>query len=72
MNLISASSYDSSLSIKNKEHIMAKHREKIKLKSSEGKHFIYTTKNKSNTPARLELKKYDPDLRRKVIFKETK
>jgi large subunit ribosomal protein L33 len=51
---------------------MASKREKIKLKSTEGKHFIYTTKNKTNTPGRLELKKYDPDLRKKVVFKETK
>ena len=48
-------------------------REKIKLESSEGTGVFYTTtKNKQTTPDKLELKKYDPKLRRHVIFKETK
>ena len=31
-----------------------------------------TTKNKKNTPARLELKKYNPFLRRHTLHKEIK
>lgn len=32
----------------------------------------YTTRNTQNTPDRLELKKYDPKLRKHVTYKETK
>lgn len=51
---------------------MASKREKIKLKSSESSYFYYTVKNKSSTPDRISLKKYDPTLRKRVEFKETK
>lgn len=51
---------------------MAKKRENIKLKSAEGTSHYYTKKNKTSTPQRLELKKYDPKLRKHVLFKETK
>jgi large subunit ribosomal protein L33 len=44
----------------------------VKLKSTESTHFYYTTKNKRNTPDKMQLKKYDPILRRHVMFKETK
>ena len=47
-------------------------REKIKLKSSKSTYFYYTVKNKSSTPDRLTLKKYDPTIREHVEFKETK
>lgn len=47
-------------------------REKIKLKSSESAHHYYTVKNKTNTADRLELRKYDPTVRRTVSYKETK
>lgn len=47
-------------------------REKIKLKSSESHHHYYTVKNKSATPERLTLRKYDPIVRKHVEFKETK
>ncbi|MCC5831755.1 MAG: 50S ribosomal protein L33 [Chlamydiales bacterium] len=50
----------------------SKSREIIKLKSTESKEIIWTTKNKKKTTGRLELKKYDPSLRRHVIFKEAK
>ena len=51
-----------------------KKRENVKLKSTEeGSTFIYhTVKNKTNTPGRMELKKYDPTVRKHVVFKETK
>ncbi|MCP3939562.1 MAG: 50S ribosomal protein L33 [Actinomycetia bacterium] len=43
----------------------------VKLRSTEGSGFTYVTrKNKSNTRERIELKKYDPVLRRHVVFKE--
>lgn len=50
----------------------SKKREKIKLKSSESNFHYYTVKNKSSTPGRIELKKYDPTIRKHVAFKETK
>lgn len=47
-------------------------RSQVKLRSTESSFMYYTTKNKRNTPDRLELRKYDPTLRRHVIFKEHK
>jgi large subunit ribosomal protein L33 len=48
-------------------------REKIKLESTAGTGFFYTTrKNKQNTPDKLEIKKYDPVVRKHVVFKEAK
>jgi large subunit ribosomal protein L33 len=44
----------------------------IKLKSTESEHVYYTQKNRRNDPARLELRKYDPILRKHVLYKETK
>jgi large subunit ribosomal protein L33 len=51
---------------------MASKREKIKLKSSESTFHYYTMKNKTQTPDRIVLKKYDPTVRKHVEFKETK
>jgi large subunit ribosomal protein L33 len=51
---------------------MAKKRENIKMKSSKSHYHYFTTKNKTTTPDRLTLKKYDPTIREKVEFKETK
>lgn len=48
---------------------MASKREKIKLKSSKSSYFYFTTKNKTKTPGRLTLQKYDPVVREKVEFK---
>jgi len=48
-------------------------REKIKLESSAGTgHFYTTTKNKKNTPDKMEMKKFDPVARKHVAYKETK
>ncbi len=48
-------------------------REKIKLVSSAGTgHFYTTNKNKRNTPEKIELKKYDPVVRKHVAYKEAK
>jgi large subunit ribosomal protein L33 len=37
-----------------------------------GQRSYYTIKNHQNTPDKLELKKYDPKLRKHVLFVETK
>jgi large subunit ribosomal protein L33 len=48
-------------------------RERIKLESSaDTGHFYTTEKNKTNTPGKLEMKKYDPVVRRHVVYKEKK
>ena len=44
----------------------------IKLRSTESHHVYYTQKNRRNDPNRLELRKYDPTLRRHVLYKETR
>ena len=44
----------------------------IKMRSTESAHMYLTEKNRRNDTARLELKKYDPIVRKHVIFKETK
>lgn len=50
----------------------SKKREKIKLKSSVSTYHYHTIKNKTNTPDRLTVVKYDPIVRKHVEFKETK
>jgi len=48
-------------------------REKIKLVSTAGTGYYYTTdKNKRNTTDKLIFKKYDPKVRKHVEFKEAK
>jgi large subunit ribosomal protein L33 len=48
-------------------------RDKIKLVSSAGTgHFYTTTKNKRNMPEKMEIKKFDPVVRKYVIYKEAK
>ncbi|AJQ93136.1 MULTISPECIES: 50S ribosomal protein L33 [Gynuella] len=48
-------------------------RDKIKLVSSAGTGYFYTTdKNKRTTPDKLVFKKYDPVVRKHVEFKEAK
>ena len=44
----------------------------VKLRSTESAHFYSTEKNKRNTTSRIELKKYDPVLRKHVLYKEEK
>jgi large subunit ribosomal protein L33 len=52
---------------------MASNREKIKLLSSAGTgHFYTTSKNKRTTPDKIEMKKYDPVVRKHVTYKEAK
>lgn len=48
-------------------------RDKIKLVSSAGTgHFYTTTKNKRTKPEKLEIKKFDPVVRKHVKYKEAK
>ncbi len=48
-------------------------REKIKLVSTAGTgHFYTTKKNKRNTTGKLQRKKYDPVIRKHVVYKESK
>lgn len=48
-------------------------REKIKLESTAGTgHFYTTTKNKRTMPEKMEIKKFDPVVRKHVLYKETK
>ncbi len=43
----------------------------IKMRSTEGTGYTYVTrKNRTNTRERLELMKYDPVLRKHVMFRE--
>ncbi|AND70068.1 MULTISPECIES: 50S ribosomal protein L33 [Rhodanobacteraceae] len=50
-----------------------KTQDKIRLISSAGTgHFYTTQKNKKNTPEKFEFKKYDPVVRKHVIYKEGK
>ncbi|MBT8419324.1 MAG: 50S ribosomal protein L33 [Gammaproteobacteria bacterium] len=50
-----------------------KTRDKIRLVSSAGTgHFYTTTKNKKTTPGKMEIKKFDPVLRKHVLYKEAK
>jgi large subunit ribosomal protein L33 len=44
----------------------------IKLKSTESEYIYYSEKNKRNDTARLEISKYDPLLRKHVLFREAR
>ncbi|CAN5228510.1 50S ribosomal protein L33 [soil metagenome] len=45
-------------------------RDKVKLKSTESDHFYTKTKNKRTMPDKLKLKKYDPKIRKHVLYVE--
>lgn len=48
-------------------------RDKIKLVSSaKTGHFYTTSKNKKTTPDKLEFMKYDPVVRKHVVYREEK
>nr|AAW49948.1 hypothetical protein FTT1604 [synthetic construct] len=52
---------------------MLEMREKIRLVSSaKTGHFYTTTKNKKEMPNKMEIKKYDPVVRKHVMYKEAK
>lgn len=44
----------------------------IKLRSTESVHVYWTEKNKRNDPVRLELRKFDPVLRRHALYRESR
>jgi large subunit ribosomal protein L33 len=44
----------------------------VKMRSTESGHIYYTQKNRRNDTQRLELRKYDPYVRRHVMYKEAK
>lgn len=48
-------------------------RDKIRLVSSAGTgHFYTTTKNKRLHPEKIEIRKFDPTIRKHVMYKEAK
>ncbi len=48
-------------------------REKVKLVSSAGTgHYYTTTKNKRAATGKMEIRKYDPVVRKHVLYKEAK
>ncbi len=47
-------------------------RNKIKMMSTESSFYYTTYKNKRNSPDKLELKKYDPIVRKHILFREKK
>ena len=48
-------------------------RDKIKMVSSANTgHYYTTTKNKRTMPEKLEMKKFDPVVRKHVMYKEAK
>ncbi len=52
---------------------MASKRDKIKMESSAGTgHFYTTSKNKRTMPEKMEMLKFDPVVRKHVIYKEAK
>lgn len=44
----------------------------IKLKSTKSKTVVWTRKNKKKVERKIEYKKFDPLLRKRVVFKEAK
>jgi len=44
----------------------------VKLRSTESSHMYLSQKNRRNDTQRLEMKKYDPTLRRHVLYRETR
>lgn len=47
-------------------------RQVVRLKSTKSDHCYYTQKNKRNNLERLEKRKYDPTLRKHVLYREAK
>ena len=44
----------------------------VKMQSTESPHCYFTQRNRRNMQGRLELKKYDPVMRKHVLYKEGK
>lgn len=44
----------------------------VKLRSTESPHVYTTTKSRRNTLGRMEIKKFDPVVRRHAVYRETR
>lgn len=44
----------------------------LKLKSTKSNHVIWSRKNKKTVERKIEVTKFDPILRKRVVFKEVK
>ncbi len=44
----------------------------IKLRSTKSDHVYFSRKNKKKVERKIELKKFDPTLRERVVYKEVK
>ncbi|MEK7602147.1 MAG: 50S ribosomal protein L33 [Patescibacteria group bacterium] len=44
----------------------------LKLRSTKSDHVYFSRKNKKKVERKIELKKFDPTLRERVIYKEVK
>lgn len=44
----------------------------LRLKSTKSEHVIWSRKNKKAVQRKIEVIKYDPILRKRVVFKESK
>lgn len=44
----------------------------VKMRSTESSHVYLTQKNRRNDPNRMELRRFDPVLRKHVVYRETK
>ncbi|MGB3327869.1 MAG: 50S ribosomal protein L33 [Thermomicrobiales bacterium] len=44
----------------------------VTMQSTESAHRFLTEKNRKNDPGRLELRRYDPVLKRHVLYRETR
>lgn len=44
----------------------------VKIKSTKSDHVRFTRKNKKKVERKLELKKYDPNTRKREVYKEVK
>jgi large subunit ribosomal protein L33 len=47
-------------------------RDKVRMCSTESAHYYTTDKNKKKSTKKLEFKKYDPYLRKHVLYREDK
>ncbi len=45
-------------------------RVRVTLKSTESGHAYHTFKNRQNNPERIEIKKFDPVVRKHVLYRE--
>ncbi|MCB0045666.1 MAG: 50S ribosomal protein L33 [Caldilineaceae bacterium] len=44
----------------------------VKMRSTESSHMYLTEKNRRNDPNRMELRKFDPIVRKHVVYRESK